>query len=145
MNPDCLIDTNVLLYAALHARSDPAKWERARAIVAQENYATSGQILAEFYTNAINPKKFERPLAPEEAATWVAVLSAKPCADIDSAVVMRGIELSIRYKTSYWDGAVLAATESLGAPVLYTEDLDHGQYYDSVRVINPFQPHPDYN
>jgi predicted nucleic acid-binding protein len=145
VSPDCLIDTNVLLYAALHAHSDPEKWERARQIVAEENYSTSGQVLAEFYTNATNPKKFKRPLSTEDAATWVSVLSHKPCADIDSAVVMRGIELSLRYKTSYWDGAVLAATESLGAPVLYTEDLNHGQYYGSVRVINPFKPHPDYN
>lgn len=145
MHPDCLIDTNVLLYAALHAESDPQKWERARQIVAEENYSTSGQVLAEFYTNATNAKKFKRPLTPQDAAMWVSVLSAKPCADVDSAVVMRGIELSIRYKTSYWDGAILAATESIGAPVLYSEDLSHGQHYGSVRVINPFKPHPDFN
>jgi predicted nucleic acid-binding protein len=145
VQPDCLIDTNVLLYAALRADSDPDKWTQARKIVAEENYSTSGQVLAEFYTNATNPKKFKRPLTPEQAATWVAVLSAKPCADVDSAVMMRGIELSIRYVTSYWDGAILAATEAIGAPVLYSEDLNHGQYYGSVRVINPFKPHPDYN
>ena len=145
MTPDCLIDTNVLLYAALHAEDAPEKWERARAIVAEENYSTSGQVLAEFYTNATNPKKFEKPLTRETAAKWVAALSMKPCAEIDSAVVMNGIQTAIRYQLSYWDGAIIAATEALGAPILYSDDLNHGQHYGSVRVINPFKPHPDFN
>ena len=48
------------------------------------------------------------------------------------------IEISWRYRISYWDGAILAAAERLGAEVLYTEDLNHGQAYGTVRVINPF-------
>jgi len=143
MTPECLIDTNVLLYAALGLEDNPVKWKAAREIVETKNYSTSAQVLAEFYTNATNPKKFDIPLTSEVAAKWVAVLSAKPCADVDSAVVMRGIELSIRYQTSYWDGAILAAAEVLEAPILYSEDLSHGQYYGAVRVIDPFKPNPD--
>lgn len=145
MTPDCLIDTNVLLYAALHAEDAPEKWKRARAIVAEENYSTSGQVLAEFYTNATNPQKFEKPLSTSTASKWVAALSMKPCADVDSAVVMQGIQNSIRFQISYWDGAIIAATEALGASILYSEDLSHGQHYGSVRVIDPFKPHPDFS
>jgi len=143
MTADCLIDTNVLLYAALGKDDDPEKWKIARDIVETREYSTSAQVLAEFYHNATNPKKFDIPLQPNEAAEWVAVLSVKPCADVDSSIVMRGIALSIRYETSYWDGAILAASEHLGVPVLFTEDLNHGQYYGSVRVIDPFKPNPD--
>ena len=145
MTPDCLIDTNVLLYAALHAEDAPEKWGRAREIVAKENYSTSGQVLAEFYINATNPKKFDKPLSPGKAARWVAALSMKPCAEVDSSVVMQGIQTAMRYQLSYWDGAIIAATAALGAPVLYSEDLNHGQHYGSVRVIDPFKPHPDFN
>ncbi len=49
--------------------------------------------------------------------------------------------MSERYKISYWDGAILAAAEQLGAPILYTEDLNDGQTYGSVTVINPFKAH----
>ncbi|WP_298918959.1 PIN domain-containing protein [uncultured Algimonas sp.] len=145
MTPDCLLDTNVLLYAALHAEDAPEKWERAREIVAEENYSTSGQVLAEFYTNATNPRKFDKPLSSAIAAKWIAALSMKPCAEVDSAVVMQGIQNAMQFKISYWDGAVIAATEALGAPVLYSEDLNHGQHYGAVRVIDPFKPHPDFN
>jgi predicted nucleic acid-binding protein len=48
------------------------------------------------------------------------------------------IELSWRYRISYWDGAILAAAERLGAEIVYTEDLSHGQTYGPVRVVNPF-------
>jgi predicted nucleic acid-binding protein len=51
---------------------------------------------------------------------------------------MHGIWLSERYRINYWDGAILAAAEALGAETLYTEDLGHGQIYGSVRAINPF-------
>lgn len=133
----------MLLYAALGADSAPAKRTAARDIVETRNYSTSAQVLAEFYTNAIDPKKWDVPLSPEDAAMWVAVLSAKPCADVDSAVVMRGIELSMRYQLSYWDGAILSAAERLNVPTVYSEDMNHGQFYGSVRVLNPFKPNPD--
>ena len=34
--------------------------------------------------------------------------------------------------------AGVAAAEALGARTLFTEDLNHGQVYGSVRVVNPF-------
>ena len=34
--------------------------------------------------------------------------------------------------------AVVAAAERLGAPIFYTEDLNHNQVYGSVRAVNPF-------
>jgi len=52
--------------------------------------------------------------------------------------VKRGIESAERYKISYWDGAIIAAAETLRAGILYTEDLNDGQLYGSVRVVNPF-------
>jgi predicted nucleic acid-binding protein len=48
------------------------------------------------------------------------------------------VEVSQRFHISYWDGAIVAAAEALGATVLYTEDLNHGQRYGTVRVENTF-------
>jgi predicted nucleic acid-binding protein len=44
----------------------------------------------------------------------------------------------MQYQLSYWDAAIIAAAEALGARDLYSEDMNHGQIYGSVRVINPF-------
>jgi predicted nucleic acid-binding protein len=139
MTADGFFDTNVLVYAAIGHRSDPAKYERARQLIETVDYATSGQVLAEFYVNVT--KGADVPLTPAKAAQWVATLSRKPCQEVDSGVVMRGIEHAQRYQIAYWDGAIIAAAERLGVQILYTEDLNHGQAYGSVRVVNPFLEH----
>ena len=56
----------------------------------------------------------------------------------DYPLIVAGVEKSVRFGLSYWDGAIIAAAESLGASILYTEDLNHGQHYGSVQAINPF-------
>jgi predicted nucleic acid-binding protein len=38
----------------------------------------------------------------------------------------------------FYDAAILAAAQQLGCQTLYSEDLNHGQTYDTVQVINPF-------
>ncbi|MBO6724337.1 MAG: PIN domain-containing protein [Rhizobiaceae bacterium] len=139
MIAECFLDTNVLVYAALGRFSAPEKYERAKQIVADEDYSTSAQVLQEFYVNAIG--KSDKPLSPSKAAQWIEVVCRKPCQEVDSAVVMRGIENSQAYNISYWDGAILAAAERLGVSRLYSEDLNHGQSYGSVQVINPFRTH----
>lgn len=134
---DVFLDTNVLLYAALGSVDEPAKYERAVELLTTR-FGTSGQVLAEFYVNA--QRKGERPLTAEEAQEWVHRLSKKPFQPVDYRIVRAGIENARRYRISHWDGAILAAAERLGASVVYSEDLNHGQTYGSVRVENPFLP-----
>ena len=137
-NSDVFLDTNILLYAALgrgHARH---RLERARQIVLTEDYCTSGQVLAEFYVNVI--RKGSEPLTPEKAREWVRVIARKPCQPVTPEIVVAGIDISHRHQLSYWDGAIIAAAQRLGARVVYSEDLSHGQTYGSVRVENPFLP-----
>jgi len=49
------------------------------------------------------------------------------------------VEQSERFAISYWDGAILAAAAALGAHTVYSEDLNDGQLYGLVRVVNPFR------
>ena len=46
--------------------------------------------------------------------------------------------LEQRYALSWWDSLILAATQSTQSKVLLTEDLQDGQVFGRVRVINPF-------
>ena len=100
------------------------------------HFGLSAQVLQEFYTVVI--RKPDRPLTPARALQWLLKLEQQPCAAVDMPLIKVAIEISWRYRISYWDGAILAAAERLGAEVLYTEDLNHGQAYGTVRVINPF-------
>ncbi len=134
---EVFLDTNVLIYAALGSVDEPAKHERAVELLTLR-FGTSAQVLAEFYVNV--QRKGERPLSAEAAKDWVSALSKKPFQPVDYKVVRAGIDYAARYRISYWDGAIIAAAERLGASVIYSEDLGHGQTYGTVRVENPFLP-----
>lgn len=135
---EVFLDTNILLYAALGREHAGHRWERAREIVLSEDYCTSGQVLAEFYDNAT--RKGATPLTPDKAREWVRIVAMKPCQPVTPEVALAGIDHARRYQLSYWDGAIIAAAERLGAKTVYSEDLNHGQTYGSVRVVNPFLP-----
>ena len=135
---DCLLDTNVIVYAA--AGRGPDEWKRQRALelLERHEFATSAQILQEFYV--VVTRRARVVMAPAEAAEWVERLSLRPVAVIDDALVKQAIHLSAHHQISYWDAAVVAAARNLGAHFLYSEDLSHGQSYADVQVLNPFRP-----
>ena len=61
-----------------------------------------------------------------------------PCQPVDHQLVRIAVERSERFAISYWDAAILAAAEALGAETVYSEGLSDGQRYGRVRVVNPF-------
>jgi predicted nucleic acid-binding protein len=48
------------------------------------------------------------------------------------------VDVHGRFQLSYWDAAIITAAKQMGCPTLYSEDLNHGQIYDGVTVVNPF-------
>jgi predicted nucleic acid-binding protein len=136
MSVDCFIDTNVLIYAATGTETDRLKREKAQALIASTNFGISTQVLQEFYVSVTRKARIRMP--PRIALEWMEQLYGRPCVTIDPDLVKLAAAISIRYQTSYWDGAILAAAEALGAEVVYTEDLQHSKKYRSVRVENPF-------
>ncbi len=133
---ECFLDTNVLVYAAATKKDDPRKADIAREIVATKLFGVSAQTLAEFYNAVVIRAAVPMPLA--EVDHWIERLVAFPFTVVDAHLVRAGIFLSRRYQIGYYDAALLAAAERLGAPVFYSEDLSHNQRYGSVRVVNPF-------
>jgi predicted nucleic acid-binding protein len=136
MSVDCFLDTNVLVYAAAGRGAEEAKRKRALELIDSEDFGLSAQVLQEFYVTVT--RKIERGLSAKRALEWMEQLEAFPCLAIDSSLVTIAVEISERYQISYWDGAIIAAAEALGAETLYSEDLNHGQQYGSVQARNPF-------
>jgi predicted nucleic acid-binding protein len=124
------------VYAAAGKRDQKNKYAIATGLIGEEPFAVSTQVLAEFYTNVT--RKGLLPMSRLEALDWVERFAEQICVPVDITLVRNGIRLSERYRISYWDGAIVAAAEAAGADTLYTEDLNHGQLYGSVRALNPF-------
>lgn len=135
---DAMIDTNVLVYAASRAEADAEKSRIAGELIERRRVGVSAQVLQEFIVTTT--RKSARNWTLAEALDWLDALGALPCIDVDTALVRHGVGIATTHRISYWDGAILAAAHALGAPVLYTEDLNHGQRYGAVQAINPFRP-----
>ena len=133
---DCFLDTNILVYAVSALAEDAEKKARSLDLVRTADFGVSSQVLQELYVTVT--RKIQRPLEPEKAVRLLEAYRLFPTAHTDYPLILAGIEHSLRYRISYWDGAIIAAAESLGASVLYTEDLSHGQRYGSVQAINPY-------
>jgi predicted nucleic acid-binding protein len=136
MKIDCFLDTNILIYAALGRGLYETKRTIAHDLVVDSKFGISTQVLQEFYANVT--RKTEIPLTPDEALEWIEGLELQDCVTVDQTLITVAIGISHRYRINYWDGAILAAAERLGAEIVYTEDLSHGQTYGPVRVVNPF-------
>lgn len=140
MSVDAFLDTNVLIYAVSSDPAESPKKEKALELIEHIEFGLSAQVLQEFYVSVT--RKISLPLSPDEAVALLEQFRNLHVVWTDYPLIVAGIETALRFEISYWDGAIIAAAQRLGASTLYTEDLNHGQYYDSVQAVNPFLPGP---
>jgi predicted nucleic acid-binding protein len=96
----------------------------------------STQVLQEFYVYAT--RKLATPLAPERAAPRVRDLARLPLVRVDEAMILAAIERHRRMSFTFWDALILEAALKGGADRLLSDDLQHGQNIEGLRVENPF-------
>jgi len=129
-------DTNVLLYMY---GGDAAKRSTAKELFQVESSAgrllLSTQVVQEFYAAGSRKLGMRRRELREAAALFLDC----PLVIVEADQIRAAIENEDRYKVSFWDALILAAAESGGAEVLYTEDLNDGQRYGNVLARNPFR------
>ncbi|MFW6011882.1 MAG: PIN domain-containing protein [Desulfosalsimonas sp.] len=132
-------DTNVLVY--LFDEDYPEKKSQAQALLENETengrILLSTQVLQEFYVTVT--RKLELPLSPEKAEEVVSQFMVFPLVEISSSHILKAIRKSINLQFSFWDALIIEAAISGGASILYTEDLQHGQTIDDLKILNPFQ------
>ena len=136
MIADCFLDTNVLVYAVDSTPENGRKREISIGLLESLDFGVSAQVLLEFFVTVT--RKLELPLVPGAAVQFIQRLSLLPVVATDADLVFEGILCSLENHISYWDGAIIAAAQRLEAATLYSEDLNHGQVYGTVRVVNPY-------
>ena len=137
------LDTNVFLYGIDDRDAD--KRDRARAWIAACWQRRCGRlstpVLNEFYVNV--RRKFPRQLALGDARAEIRRYQHwRPWA-VDHATVETAWAVESRYGLNYWDALMVASAQQQGCTLLLTEDLQHDQQIDGVRIINPFLVGPE--
>jgi len=132
------IDTNVLLCSLDLAPGQPAKSALAQEILLCTDLALSVQVLQEFYVQATHvrrPDALPHSLACRLISKWLRFRVQENSVEVLQAALV----IKERFQTSFWDAAILAAAKAAGCGQVLSEDLNHGQDYDGVVVINPFR------
>lgn len=136
------VDTNVLLYAL-----DPRDADKRAAAQAwlqrcwvQDCGRVSTQVLHELYANL----RRVAPATPvEEARRIVREYRAWTPWIVDDETVDVAWDLQDRFTLAYWDALMVAAALQQGCRWLLTEDLQHDQRIEKLRILNPFLAGPE--
>jgi predicted nucleic acid-binding protein len=138
-----LIDTNVLVYR-VDARF-PKKQEAAANLL--EETVRSGecriphQALLEFYAVVTRPLPGVKRtlLTSGEAREEIEVLLLTSIILYPVENVVRlGLYATAAFGLNWFDAHLWAYAEHYRCSMIYSEDFEHGRYYGSVKVINPF-------
>lgn len=137
------VDTNVLLYC--FDDHDIAKRDMARAWIAacwqRRCGRISTQVLNEFYSNA--RRKFPTAISAGDARAEVRRYQRWQPWQIDHATMETAWAVESRYQLNCWDALIVAAAQAQGCAYLLSEDLQHEQQIDSVKIVNPFLVGPE--
>jgi len=138
MNAGIFLDSNILVYA--HDADAGEKYRSADRWI-RGFWSTGGlpilsvQVLQEFYTVMLRKgadARFFREVIEHYLEAW-------PVVENTGGLMRRALEIQQRFQLSFWDANIIAAAQQSGAKELWTEDLNDGQYYGDVRVMNPFK------
>ena len=138
-SPSPALPTNILIYA--EDRDAKGKHEVARALIVDlwesREGVVSVQVLQEFYVNVT--KKLKKPISAakareiiEEYLTWTVV-------DNTGRMVVDAIDLQRKAQLSFWDSLIVQAAIQSDCDRLYSEEMNAGQRFGPVTVVNPFK------
>jgi predicted nucleic acid-binding protein len=139
MTAPVFVDSNVFVYA--RDASDGAKQTRAAEWLAylwrQRAGRISTQVLSEYYVTVT--RKPDPGLSAKDAWDDVQALLTWRPHPVDAAVLVRGREVELRHRLSWWDSLIVAAAQLQGCAVLLSEDMQDGAVYGDVTVRSPFK------
>lgn len=139
MSARFFLDTNIFAYA-FDAKA-PAKAKRAARLIRQAADTGKGivsyQVVQEFFNVAF--RRFPQPMNVAEAEQYL-ITVFRPLLAIHSspALYVEALRVSGRYCLSWYDSLVVAAALQAQCSTLYSEDLQHGQELEGLRIENPF-------
>lgn len=130
------LDTNILLYAIDDAdmRKQRIALDLIESCAKQQSGVFSTQVLLEYVANLTRKYKVSR----QTAALMAAAFAEWSVVDGDLTLVMLAMARSAESSLSIWDAMVLEAALRAGARTLYSEDMNAGQQYGGLTIVNPF-------
>lgn len=132
----CFIDSNIIVYA--NDRNSGAKQDRAietvELLMRNQRGVISTQVLQEYAHVALNKLGQDSGIVIRQ----LKLLERLVMSPITCRTTRRAVELLCAYGISFWDANIVAAAEQAGCDLVLSEDLNAGQLYAGLKVLNPF-------
>ena len=133
-------DTNILVYAATD--QDPRKGDIARDVIrhsieVNHDGCVSTQVLSEFCNVMLGKLHHDR----ESVDGYLDYYRELLATDVTIDLVRRAIDVQAEYGIQYYDALIVATAEKLGCLEIVSEDLNPGQVYRGMMVVDPFAIH----
>jgi predicted nucleic acid-binding protein len=110
------------------------KW--IEALWSREAGRISSQVLVEFHANVLKVAPGTEPHDIQHAMRrlflWNPIL-------VDIPLIERAWQVEDRYRINWWDALIVAAAQAAGCAYLLSEDLQDGQQFGEVAVVDPFR------
>lgn len=134
------LDSNVFVYA--FDETDERKRGIARELVLRSLRDTTGVISYQVVQEVLNviTTKMARPVRHDDAVQYLRstlkpMWSVYPTDDLFT----RALEIRSRYGYGFYDSLIVSAAVHSGCSTLYSEDMQHGQVVDTIRIVDPFR------
>ncbi len=139
MRDKYFLDTNIFVYS--FSSEDKDKRLKSHDLItnalANRYGCISYQVIQEFINVAT--RKFVTALTIADCRKYLSSVLVPLC-EIYSGewLYFQALEISERWKYSFYDSLIITAAISAECSVIYTEDLQHGQKIQDLEIINPF-------
>jgi predicted nucleic acid-binding protein len=142
MTMDVSVDSTVLLYNQdlryPTKQTQSASW--LKTLTLSNRLAVSPQTLNETY--AVVRRKPEFIHWRGEIRSFLEDLFPHVIPNLTTTELISAWRIQDRYQTSFWDALQLAVANAASCTHFLSEDLNDGQTYGTVKVINPFRHTP---
>lgn len=139
MSDRFFLDTNIFVYS--FDRSAAPKAGQAKRLIREALTSQKGvvsyQVVQEFFNVAL--KRFTRPMKASDAEQYLGTVF-RPLLAVHSSPALYSEALRVHDQNglSWYDALIVGSALQAGCDRLYTEDLQHGQRFGGLRIVNPF-------
>ncbi|MBS3810060.1 MAG: PIN domain-containing protein [Desulfobacterales bacterium] len=139
MKDKFFIDTNIFVYSFAPEEKEKQRISKEiiREALSGNNGLISFQVIQEFINASV--RKFARPLSYQDCEKYLEHVLAPLCTVFPSLSFYRkSLECMRSWKYSWYDSLIIAAAFKSKCGILYSEDFQHGQQLEDLKIINPF-------
>ena len=139
MSDRFFLDTDIFVYS--FDRSAVVKSRKAAQLIRKALTTQKGivsyQVVQEFFNVAL--RKFSQPMKAADAEQYLGTVF-RPLLGVHSSQALYAEALHLQAKSglSWYGSLIVSAAIQAQCDFLFTEDLQHGQRFGTLRVANPF-------